>query len=240
MLKHFAVALFMLLAMPITAQAGINETIDLSTRYLIANWKADKTLGKYYPPQVLPIAEGSKVYGACGEQIAGDEVGGSAYCGLSHTIYLVPSQLRQFHSIFGASAVAYVIAHEFGHALQRVYQVELQGASLELQADCLAGVFIGEGSQELGIARNDVVVMAQAAYGIGSESHGSGPQRSYALLSGMGVFSSSCKDDEMKILADGKLDAPELLELSRTRSSTATLDTTATPYPKTAKSALGL
>ena len=238
MLKHFVVALFILLASPTTAQAGINETIDLTTRYLVASWKADKTLEKYHPPQVLPIAEGSKVYGACGEQVAGIEVGGSAYCGIAHTIYLVPSELRQFHNIFGPSAVAYVVAHEFGHALQAVYQVELKGASRELQADCLAGVFIGDGSQELGIARNDVVIMAQAAYEIGSESHGSGPQRSYALLSGMGVFSSSCTDNEMQALANGTLEASELVELSR--SSKAVLDTTSTPYPKTVKSALGV
>lgn len=240
MIKYFGIALFVLLGMPVTAQAGINETIDKTAQYLIANWKADRILGEYYPPQVLPIEEGSKVYGACGEQVSGDEVGGSAYCGLTHTIYLVPSELRQFHNIFGNSSVAYVIAHEFGHALQDVYQVDLNGASRELQADCLAGVFIGEGNKELGITRNDVVIMAQAAYEIGSESHGSGPQRSYALLSGMGVFSSTCKSNDMQALADGTLDASELEELSRTRSSTVELDTTVTPYPKTVKSALGI
>ncbi len=246
-MKILFLALLAQLFTPSVVFADMNQVVDKSAQYLLSSWKSDPTLeeAQVAPPQVLPIAAGSKIYGACGEQVSGHDLGGSAYCGVTHTIYLVPSELNAFHDIYGPSAVAYVVAHEFGHALQNVYGVELRGASRELHADCLAGLFIGNGSKELDITRSDVVAMAQAAYEIGSDSHGSGPQRAYALLSGMGVFSSTCSSDEMNALAKGTHNAPELAELNGPirrglRGGSALIDITATPYPKTMKSALGI
>ena len=153
-----------------TAQATIYDQIDGATRYLIGNWTRDKSLKKMKPPQVLPLAKDSRVYGACGEnQIHGDDVGGSAYCPYTHTIYLVPDQLQHFHDAFGPASVAYVVAHEFGHAIQYAVDIKISGAAQELQADCIAGIFIQEGSKKLGISRNEVIQMAQAAYSIGSK-----------------------------------------------------------------------
>ena len=36
--------------------------------------------------------------------------------------------------------------HEFGHATQKTFEFKTIGPSSELQADCLAGVFIKEGN----------------------------------------------------------------------------------------------
>ena len=229
-----------LLAIPVTANADVNEAVDLSAQYLISRWTADPTLNEYRPPQVLPVVAKSKIYGACGSQIRGHELGGSSYCPATHTVYLVPEELELFHDAFGASSVTYVISHEFGHALQMVLEAGLTGPSEELQADCLAGILIKEGSKQLGITRDDVIGMAQAAYAIGSESHGSGAQRAYALFSGMGVSKSSCTASEMTALAQGKVNDPMLVELNKQRSGTVGIDTSITPYPKTVKGALGL
>ena len=221
----------------------LNKTVEKTAQFLIRDWKADQELQEVPPPQVIPVLSGSNIYGACGSEEANVthwEIGGSSYCPRTHSIYLVPEELRAFSEAFGVSSIAYVLAHEFGHAFQFAYDVKIDGAALELQADCLAGVFIDVGSKDLGITRDDVLDMAQAAYSIGSESHGSGAQRKYALLSGMGVLSATCSNQSMQNLADGKINDPALNELTRTRSGGGSLDTSLTPYPKDINNALGL
>jgi hypothetical protein len=222
------------------AQADVLQAVDHTTRFLISNWSSDPQLKKVMPPQVLPLSAGSRVYGACGEQVRGVEVGGSAYCGTTHTIFLVPEELKAFYQVFGASSVAYVVAHEFGHAIQAAYGIQLEGTARELQADCLAGLVFRTGKNELGLTRDSVLAMAQTAYNIGSASHGSGAQRAYALLSGMGVLQASCKGSVMQALAQGQIKEPALLKLSQQRSGGNRPDTSRTPYPKTLQGALGL
>jgi uncharacterized protein len=75
---------------------------------------------------------------------------GPHYCPPDQTVYLDLSFFRELRDRFGASgdfAHAYVIAHEVGHHVQnelgimdRVENRE-DGIRLELQADCLAGVW---------------------------------------------------------------------------------------------------
>ena len=219
----------------------VNEWIEASARFLVANWMDDAGVKKYPPPQVLPIATGRKVYGACGENITGDEVGGSAYCPATHTVYLVPEELGEFEAAFGSSSVAYVVAHEFGHAFQAALEISLSGPAQELQADCFAGMLIGSGSETIGINRDDVRAMATAAYNIGSDTHGTGEQRSFALLTGMGVFEGDCNADTMESLAKGNMDQdPRMKSLNEERSSGSKINTNETPYPKNSKALFGL
>ena len=232
-----------LLGIPVQAQGSqrMQEVIDQSTRLLVENWLSDQVVEQFKPPQVLPLAAGSKVYGACEELITGHEVGGSGYCSNTHTIYLVPEELREFEEAFGASSVAYVVAHEFGHAFQAALEVPLEGAARELQADCFAGMLINNGNEQLGITREDVLAMATAAYNIGSDTHGTGPQRTFALLVGMGVFDSNCEADTMQSLANGAFDNDSRIkELSQERSAGYRLDTSTSPYRKDARLLFGL
>ena len=222
------------------AKDEVLQSADRTIQFLISNWNIDDELKQVAPPQVIPLAAGSKVYGACGEQVKGDEVGGSAYCGTTHTIYLVPEELQAFYQAFGPSAIGYVVAHEFGHAIQAAFRVKLEGSARELQADCLAGLMIRSGAQELGLTRDNVLTMANAAYNIGSKSHGSGAQRSYALLSGMGVLKANCESSAMQELADGLNKDSDYLELSQQRSGGKRPDTTQTLHPKTLRTALGI
>ncbi|KGG14397.1 neutral zinc metallopeptidase [Prochlorococcus marinus] len=216
--------------------AKVYEQIEKTTSFLIQAWEANEGITSN-PPQVISISANRIVYGGCGSYLSGEEVGGSSYCGSTNTIFLVPSQLKGFEEEFGPSAVAYVVAHEFAHAVQNAYGIRLPVPNHELQADCLAGVFIKEGSEELGITREDTIAMAKVAYSIGDDTHGTGEQRAYALTTGMGVIDGSCKAEQIKLLAEGKLDTSNF---SNTRSASKNVNLKITPYPQTIISSLGL
>ena len=239
MRKHF-LALIPLLLFPLSTRANMGETIDKTTQYLMQNWRADETLQKLYPPQVLSVPKGVKVYGGCGEQIKGDDVAGSYYCPYTHTVILDKPQLSAFYDAFGASSVAYIIAHEFSHALQGQLKIRLEEPNHELQADCMAGIFIAVGSEELGITREDTISMAQAAYNIGDKTHGTGAQRAFALMGGMGRVDFHCNPASIEKLANNEIKDPLYKKLTRTRSGTGGINLAPTPYPKTAKGSLGL
>ena len=216
--------------------AKIDEKIEETTAFLIKAWESSEDL-KSNPPQVIPVSGETTVYGGCGTYITGDEVGGSSYCARTNTIFLVPSQLRAFEEEFGSSAVAYVVAHEFAHALQHAYEVYLPTPNHELQADCIAGVLIEEGSEELGITREDTLAMSKVAYSIGDPTHGTGEQRAYALASGMGVIDGSCEPEQIKLLAEDKIDTSIF---SNTRSISKSVNLDITPYPKKILDSIGL
>jgi predicted metalloprotease len=111
--------------------------------------------GKSYPQTVLVLFSDSTQSG-CG--VASSQTG-PFYCPSDQKVYLDGAFFDELHTRFGAPgdfAEAYVIAHEFGHhvqdALGTMDQVaQLQQAQpgdanelsvrLELQADCLAGVW---------------------------------------------------------------------------------------------------
>ncbi|HEX2368900.1 MAG TPA: neutral zinc metallopeptidase [Acidimicrobiia bacterium] len=114
---------------------------------------------------------------------------GPHYCPPDQTVYLDLDFFRELRSRFGASgdfAHAYVVAHEFGHHVQNVtgimQQVQSQGASndlsvkLELQADCLAGVWAqsvyarGEGANaDVGLEQGDLEEALGAAEAVGDD-----------------------------------------------------------------------
>jgi predicted metalloprotease len=126
---------------------------------------ADKTwaaefaqLGKPFEQPGLEFYNGSGTSG-CG---AAQAAMGPFYCPTDETIYLDTSFFDQLAEQYGAKgdfAQDYVIAHEFGHHIQKLLgtsdqvQQEMQAASstqanalsvrLELQADCYAGVWAG-------------------------------------------------------------------------------------------------
>ena len=116
MYKLLLILLFFLIPKAVNA-SEINSIIDKTTIYLMNNWDSDKSLKKIYPPQVITTNTGTKVYGGCGDYKSGIDVGGSYYCPATHTIVLDPKQLKSFVKYFGNSSVAFVIAHEFAHAL---------------------------------------------------------------------------------------------------------------------------
>ena len=214
---------------------SIDSVIDKTATFLVRDWADNKDFNEWRPPQVMAIPSSTKIYGACGKWREGDHVAdtGSYYCPTTHTIILDIDQVRTFYTEFGPASVSYIIAHEFGHAIQNRYNSYPEGSASELQADCLAGILIKTGSSELGITRKDTLNMSLAAYGIGSASHGSGAQRSYALMAGMGIVNYGCTTEEMHRLSKDEINDPIFKKLMNTRSGSGGVDLSMTPYPKT-------
>lgn len=113
-------------------------------------------LGSNYPPPNLVLYSGA-TQSACG---LGQAAMGPFYCPADQKVYLDMSffhDLQNRHQAPGDFARAYVIAHEIGHHVQNVLGISDQvrriqqrasrsqandlSVRLELQADCLAGVW---------------------------------------------------------------------------------------------------
>jgi len=173
--------------------------------------------GARYEPPTLVLFTGA-VESACGFATAAQ---GPFYCPLDRKVYLDLSFFDELDRRFGASgdfAAAYVIAHEVGHHVQNLLgasRPEGNAASvrLELQADCLAGVWGNRANREGEIIDpGDFEEGLRAASAIGDDrmqklsrgrvqpesfTHGSSEQRARWL--GRGLESGevgACNDSE--------------------------------------------
>jgi predicted metalloprotease len=112
---------------------------------------------------------------------------GPFYCPEDEKVYLDLGFFHELRTRFGAPgefAQAYVIAHEIGHHVQKLLGIEgkvrqLQqrepssvnplSVGLELQADCLAGVWANSTQQRKLIDENDVAAGLRAAAAVGDD-----------------------------------------------------------------------
>jgi predicted metalloprotease len=183
--------------------------------------------GKTYRPPVLVMYTG-QTQAACGGRA--QSAMGPFYCPNDQKVYLDTSFFREienrFHGCSGNAckfSEAYVIAHEVGHHVQNLLDVlpkvqqqqqqvdKVEGNRLqvrvELQADCLAGVWANRQNQELKregkppfIEAGDVEAAMQTASAIGDDTlqrqatgrvmpdsftHGSSAQRQRWFMTGL-------------------------------------------------------
>ena len=172
--------------------------------------------GKTYTPPTMVLYSGG-VSSACGMT---SSASGPFYCPLDRKLYLDTSFFDEMSQRFGAPgdfAQAYVIAHEVGHHVQNLLGIadQVQDAQqrsgsqeeanqysvqMELQADCLAGVW-GAHAEKAGIIEpGDFEEGLTAATAIGDDrlqkltrgyvapesfTHGSSAQRVESLRKGM-------------------------------------------------------
>ena len=173
-----------------------------------ATWDEQFRLsGRTYEPTGLVLYERGTPTAGCGY---GEAAAGPFYCPADRKVYLDLAFFRELRSRFGAPgdyAQAYVLAHEIGHHVQnllgtsgevRELQAEQPDAGnelsvrLELQADCLAGVWghstyqrdlLESGDLQEGLtaaaAVGDDTLQRQSGRGVNPESwtHGSSEQR---------------------------------------------------------------
>lgn len=143
------------------------------------------SIGRRYEPTTLVLFSGSTRTG-CG---AGQAAMGPFYCPLDKKVYVDTSFFNELKHKFGASgdfAQAYVIAHEVGHHIQTLVGIagKVQRAKqgmgrsranqlqvrMELQADCLAGVWAKNADQAQQILeRGDIEEALNAATAIGDD-----------------------------------------------------------------------
>ena len=141
--------------------------------------------GKAYREPKLVLFSGA-VESACG--MAGSAVG-PFYCSADQKVYLDLVFFEELHSKFGASgdfAQAYVIAHEVGHHVQTLLGItqkvtELQARAsaternrlsvmVELQADCLAGMWAHQAQKSRNILEaGDIEEGLNAASALGDD-----------------------------------------------------------------------
>ncbi|AMP06275.1 neutral zinc metallopeptidase [Collimonas pratensis] len=155
------------------------DTEDVWTQIFSANGKT------YPPPKLVLFTNATRT--ACG---TGQTASGPFYCPGDRTVYIDLSfyQLMQqrFH-VSGEFAQAYVIAHEVGHHVQNLMgimdkvnnaerqmskaQANAMSVRLELQADCLAGVWAFHANQARSILeQGDVEGALNAATAIGDDA----------------------------------------------------------------------
>ena len=126
----------------------------------------------------------NETYSGCGGAEAST---GPFYCPADEKVYIDLSFYDELKQRFGASgefAQAYVLAHEIGHHVQKIIGVEstvrqLQesnagaanrlSVSLELQADCFAGVWAHSTQQRGLLEAGDVESALQAAAAVGDD-----------------------------------------------------------------------
>ena len=173
-------------------------------------------LGRSYKPTTLVLFKGA-TRSACG---GASEATGPFYCPSDRKVYLDTGFFTTLEDRLGAKgdfAAAYVVAHEVGHHVQDelgilgqankiragVTERESNDISvrIELQADCLSGIWAREAAQSLGtIERGDLEEAVGAARQIGDDTlqrnagqrvqphtftHGTSEQRSRWFLIGL-------------------------------------------------------
>lgn len=134
------------------------------------------------PKLVWNIPQGSA--GACGP------IQGTHYCLRNHTVYITNRDVRIAYQ-HGDAALAYIVAHEYAHAMQVAYRFMPRTITLsELQADCLAGVYLGA-IPNLALDQRDIQEIGSFAYRIGDYAwwsrhhHGTPAQRVRAVVTGL-------------------------------------------------------
>jgi predicted metalloprotease len=173
-------------------------------------------LGRSYRPATLVLfKEATK--SACG---GASEATGPFYCPADHKVYLDTAFFTTLHQRLGAGgdfAAAYVVAHEIGHHIQnelgilgQANEVRAQSSEadsnaisvmIELQADCLSGIWAREAADQLGVVdKGDLEEAVNAARQIGDDTlqrnagqrpmphtftHGTSEQRSRWFLIGL-------------------------------------------------------
>jgi hypothetical protein len=176
---------------------------------------AEQLNRKYNPTTLVLFKQGTQ--SACG---GASEATGPFYCPADRKVYLDTAFFTTLSDRLGAGgdfAAAYVVAHEVAHHVQdelgilgkanqirsQVSQAESNEISvrIELQADCLSGIWARAAAQDLGtVERGDLEEAVNAARQIGDDTlqanagkrpmphtftHGSSEQRSRWFLTGL-------------------------------------------------------
>jgi hypothetical protein len=158
------------------------------------------------------IPAGQTAASACGDEngTLGDSA--AAYCRQDDTIYIsqafateiydgaldqaLPGSSQGYGRTMGDFAVAYIVAHEYGHEVQDElglfdkYGGQLPTMNFELQADCFAGTWAKSAQQAGHLANGDVQEALDAALAVGdfdteaAGHHGTPEQRADAWKTG--------------------------------------------------------
>lgn len=140
-------------------------------------WETEfRKIDREYTEPELVLFRG-RTTSSCG---GASSVSGPHYCPADSTIYLDETFFTQLQTKLGATggdvAEAYVIAHEVGHHVQN--ELNLLGnrtsnaasVQTELQADCLAGAWMGSLKDQGIFEKNEIFEAIDAAEAVGDDN----------------------------------------------------------------------
>lgn len=136
-------------------------------------------------PEMYFGVQAGRTRSSCGR------IDGSAYCPADHAVFITSRDIGLAYR-YGDAALAYVIAHEYAHAMQTAFRFLPRHMPLaELQADCLAGVYLGS-MPNVRVEESDLTEIGSLAYRLGDYSwgrqhHGTPEQRLRAVIRGIGA-----------------------------------------------------
>jgi uncharacterized protein len=127
-------------------------------------------------------------------------VSGSLYCTRNNTIYITHQHIQMAYQ-HGDAALAYILSHEYAHAAQTIGRFRPRNITqIELQADCLAGFYMGV-MPTVTFDRQDIQEIANIAFQVGDyefnnrQHHGTPQQRAQAVILG---FQASQQQNGMR------------------------------------------
>lgn len=171
---------------PAVAQT-LPEKIRFAINDINAMWtRRFRAAGKQWIPPKAYIYNGP-IRTNCG--LFGD--GNALYCPRSNEIYLNQPFIVRVNRRVGDFAVITILAHEYGHAVQKYYGLKTFASTVqeELQADCFAGVYAQDAHQRGLLDETDLPEAQLQSYLSGDRathwnSHGSPKQRLSAFQMG--------------------------------------------------------
>jgi hypothetical protein len=219
---------------PGAAAAELDSTVASIASQLRQSWKADPATAKLPWPAINVLPAGQTPLSICPGATATAFVAMGAqtpalYCAASGKVLLDRTRLAKEASRHGEWGVVYWVGVGLGTAILSNRSASLQPpAATNLQANCLAGVLIGGTSLQPRPQDppkpDQLVAPANGAYGTAmAEQMGTRSQRSYALLTGLGMTDlAGCSDEAMAQLAKDRVPDPALLsELAKGRDRAA-------------------
>lgn len=127
-------------------------------------------------------------------------------CPASGAILVKRAPLAALHGVFGEAAALFVLAYGLGQGLTPP-SAAAPPATSALRAACAAGTLLAAmpvpAADRRLLLNNAISAGEQAFPSSAAPQLGTGPQRAYALLSGMGGTSLTCGDAAMDRLASG-------------------------------------
>ena len=132
-------------------------------------------------------------------------------CPVRGVIFVERSKLASLNGVFGEAAELFVVAYGLGQSLVSaspgLAPASQPAASAALRAACNAGTLLAAlpipPAESRSLLNNAISAGEQAFSSSASSQIGTGPQRAYALLSGMGGTSLDCGAVAMARLARG-------------------------------------
>ena len=193
----------------------LEASVQRTGRLMRESWSTDPSTASLPFPSIDLLPAGTGAQKACSDPAPTHDQGSvGIYCAGNARVLLDRNLLELRVKSFGESAIAYWIATALAESLlsRRSDPSSLPPAAANLQANCLAGVFIGAAPSQMRAEMKKQLGPALSAYSsYQADRMGTRPQRAYALLTGIGATKASCSDADMQALANGRVPDPVVL-----------------------------